>query len=265
MMHEVGTLSLLLQKCTTPICQLSTGVSADTFNEYLKVADTTRRLCLKRFCKAVIWAYSGEYLQRPTQADIQHLLQMHEARHGFHRMLGSLDCMHWAWKSCPKAWHDAYTRGDQGEPTLILKSPLFSDVLDGTAAPVIFEANRHYYQMGYYLCDGLYPEWCCFVKSPPMVTNPNEARFKKMQQSAQKDVERAFGVLQARWKIIRSSAQGIGDFARINLGVLLDIFGDFESINEGALLGIFGVLHSSIKEFCLTSLELCTHQSRSFV
>ncbi|XP_057773379.1 uncharacterized protein LOC131021087 [Salvia miltiorrhiza] len=224
-----------LQKCTSAIRQLATGVSADVFDEYLKVADSTGRLCLKKFCKAVIRAFGAHYLRRPTATDVQRLLRMHEARHGFPGMLGSLDCMHWAWKNCPKAWHGAYTRGDQGEPTLILEavasfdlwiwhaffgvagsnndinvlnqSPLFSDVLGGTAAPVVFHANQREYRMGYYLCDGIYPEWRCFVKSPSMATNPKEARFKKMQESARKDVERAFGVLQARWGIIRCPAR----------------------------------------------------------
>ncbi|XP_057774823.1 uncharacterized protein LOC130993804 [Salvia miltiorrhiza] len=86
----------LLQKCTVAIRQLAiaTGVSADTFDEYLKVADTTRNLCLKKFCRAVIRTYSVEYLRHPTPSS--------ETRHGFSEMLGSLDCMHWAWKNCPK-------------------------------------------------------------------------------------------------------------------------------------------------------------------
>ncbi|XP_057791188.1 uncharacterized protein LOC131008318 [Salvia miltiorrhiza] len=83
-----------------------------------------------------------------------------------------------------------------------------SDVLDGSAAPVIFEVNRRYYQMSYYLCDDIYLEWRCFIKSPPIATNPKEARFKKMQESAGKDIECAFGVFQARWGIIRSPARG---------------------------------------------------------
>ncbi|XP_057785255.1 uncharacterized protein LOC131002806 [Salvia miltiorrhiza] len=62
-----------LQKCTTAIHQLATGVSADTFNEYLKVADTKGCLCLKRFCEAVIRAFGAEYLRRPMQADIGRL------------------------------------------------------------------------------------------------------------------------------------------------------------------------------------------------
>ncbi|XP_057774945.1 uncharacterized protein LOC130993926 [Salvia miltiorrhiza] len=87
-----------LQKYTAAIRQLATGVSEDTFDEYLKVADTTGRLCLKRLCKTVIRAFKAEYLRRPTQADIQRLLQMHKERHGFFGMLGSLDCeraVHW--------------------------------------------------------------------------------------------------------------------------------------------------------------------------
>ncbi|XP_057774941.1 uncharacterized protein LOC130993922 [Salvia miltiorrhiza] len=40
-----------------------------------------------------------------------------------------------------------------------------------------------------------------------MATTPKEARFKKMQESAQKDVERPFAVLQARCGIIRSPAR----------------------------------------------------------
>ncbi|XP_057786162.1 uncharacterized protein LOC131003647 [Salvia miltiorrhiza] len=153
------------------------------FDEYLKVTDSTGRVCLKKFCKAIIRAFRAYYLCRPTSEDVQRLIHMHETRHGFPGMLGSLEELHWAWKNCPKAWHDAYTRG-------------------GTAVPVVFHANQREYQMSYYLCDDIYPKWRCFVKSPPMATNSKEARFKKMQESTRKDVERAFGVLQARWGII---------------------------------------------------------------
>ncbi|XP_057791184.1 uncharacterized protein LOC131008314 [Salvia miltiorrhiza] len=44
----------------------ATGVSADIFDKYLKIVDTTGRLCLKKFCKAVIREYGAEYLRHPT-------------------------------------------------------------------------------------------------------------------------------------------------------------------------------------------------------
>ncbi|KAG6468061.1 hypothetical protein ZIOFF_072627 [Zingiber officinale] len=44
------------------------------------------------------------YMRRSNADDVQRLLQMHDERHGFPGMLGSLDCMHWKWKNCPVAW-----------------------------------------------------------------------------------------------------------------------------------------------------------------
>ncbi|XP_057793511.1 protein ALP1-like [Salvia miltiorrhiza] len=133
------------------------------------------------------------------------------------------------------AWHDAYTLGDQGEPTIILEvvasqelwiwhaffgiagsnndtnvlnqSTLFNDVLSGNEAAVHFLANNSYHTRGYYLTDGIYPDWPVFVKSFAFPSDEKKRRFKVMQEAARKDVERAFGVLQARWGIIRGSSR----------------------------------------------------------
>ncbi|XP_057784880.1 uncharacterized protein LOC131002396 [Salvia miltiorrhiza] len=101
-----------LQKCTVVIRMLANGGAADQYDEYLRIAESTSLECLRRFCRAIIHLFSAEYLRRPTSADCQQLLAMHEAKHGFPGMLGSLDCMHWPWKNCQTAWQDAYTRGD---------------------------------------------------------------------------------------------------------------------------------------------------------
>ncbi|XP_057803461.1 uncharacterized protein LOC131018774 [Salvia miltiorrhiza] len=76
MSHDAGGRDSLtpLQKCKVAIRQLAIGVSADTFDEYLKVADTTGCLCLKRFCRAIIRAYRAEYLRCPKVAEVQRLL-----------------------------------------------------------------------------------------------------------------------------------------------------------------------------------------------
>jgi hypothetical protein len=56
--------------------------------------------------------------------------------------------------------------------------------------------------MGYYLADGIYPEWSAFVKTVPHLTDRKKQYFAKVQVSAREDIERAFGVLQARWGVI---------------------------------------------------------------
>ncbi|KAK1648443.1 hypothetical protein QYE76_066248 [Lolium multiflorum] len=71
------------------------------------------------------------------------------------------------------------------------------------APQVSYEVNGNEYEKPHYLADGIYPDWATLMKS---VRNPNSKktrRFAKMQEACMKDVEREFGVLQARWTIVR--------------------------------------------------------------
>jgi hypothetical protein len=92
-----------LQKCTTSMHMLAYGTPADALDQYLKIGKCTALECLDKFANGIIEVFGGEYLRRPTQEDIEHLLQVNESR-GFLGMLGSIDCMHWRWEKCPLAW-----------------------------------------------------------------------------------------------------------------------------------------------------------------
>ncbi|CAN1302976.1 Protein ALP1-like [Linum perenne] len=224
-----------LQKCTAAIRQLAYGTPADHYDEYLRIGESTAIECLKQFCRCIIEVFGSEYLRKPNSNDVQRLLQLHSEVHGFPGMLGSIDCMHWPWKNCPVAWKGQFTRGDQGVPTIMLEavasqdlwiwhaffgvagsnndinvlnqSPLFNDVLGGYLPDIQFTVNGTTYTKGYYLADGIYPEWATMVKSFAYPEDPKRKKFKKMQEATRKDVERAFGVLQARWAIVHGAAR----------------------------------------------------------
>nr|XP_043611712.1 uncharacterized protein LOC122583361 [Erigeron canadensis] len=65
-----------------------------------------------------------------------------------------------------------------------------------------FYANNNYYKARYDLTDGIYPEYSTFVKTFTDPIDEKRKYFKKKQESARKDIERAFGVLKKRWKVI---------------------------------------------------------------
>ncbi|XP_042977865.1 uncharacterized protein LOC122308659 [Carya illinoinensis] len=77
----------------------------------------------------------------------------------------------------------------------------------GRAPPVNYTINGNDYTMGYYLADGIYPKWQTFVKTIPSPRGNKKKNFVKAQESARKDVERAFEVLQQRFAIIRGPSQ----------------------------------------------------------
>ena len=59
------------------------------------------------------------------------------------------------------------------------------------------------YNRAYYLTDGIYPAWAAFVKSIASPQIQKHKLFAQFQESIRKDVERAFGVLQARFAFLR--------------------------------------------------------------
>jgi hypothetical protein len=63
------------------------------------------------------------------------------------------------------------------------------------------------YTTGYYLADGIYLDWATFVKTIREPGNRAEAEFAKTQEASLKDIDRTFGVLQARFAIVRGPAR----------------------------------------------------------
>ena len=90
-----------LQKMTAAMRMLTYGIAADGADEYIRSAEATNLESCKKFVIKVCEVFGERYLRSPNEEDIARLLAIGEER-GFPGMLGSIDCMHWGWKNCPK-------------------------------------------------------------------------------------------------------------------------------------------------------------------
>src|SRR5207244_13357024 len=54
--------------------------------------------------------------------------------------------------------------GSLNDINVLHKSPLLDNLASGNAPPVQFTVNGHLYDMGYYLADGIYPDWATLIK-----------------------------------------------------------------------------------------------------
>ncbi|XP_015966764.1 uncharacterized protein LOC107490502 [Arachis duranensis] len=105
-------------------------------------------------------------------------------------------------------WHAFFgVSGSNNDINVLDRSPVFDDILNDRALEVNYTINGNNYTMGYYLADGIYPEWATFVKSISKQQGEKRKLFAQYQEEQKKDVERAFGVLQARFAIIRGPAR----------------------------------------------------------
>ncbi|KAK1684571.1 hypothetical protein QYE76_045419 [Lolium multiflorum] len=171
------------QKCTAAIRMLAYGVAGDFVDEYTRMSESTGLEAMYRFCRAVIGAYSGH---SEGCTVILEVVASHDT---------------WI-------WHSFFgMAGSHNDINVLQRSPVFDRLAYGQSPDVDFEINGHHYTKGYYLADGIYPPWATLVKTIRKPNSEQEARFAKEQEAARKDVERAFGILQARWAIVRHPAR----------------------------------------------------------
>lgn len=157
--------------------------------------------------------YGEQYLRSPNVDDVARLLEENAAR-GFPGMLGSLNCMHWAWKTCPTSWVGQYS-GRGGSPSIILEavasydtwiwhayfrlpgsnndinvlhsSNLFANLTEGIALTANYTIQGKDYNTGYYLADGIYPKWSTLVQT---ISQPDESQKTTLCKDARSMSER---------------------------------------------------------------------------
>ncbi|XP_068316294.1 uncharacterized protein [Pyrus communis] len=107
------------QRLTSAFRMLANGCSADSTNNYCRLAETTAIKNLKRFCQAIQAIYRATYLHKLNCEHLKRLLCKAD-KIGFSGMIESLDCMHWEWKNCHTAWASQF-KGRYNKSIIVLK------------------------------------------------------------------------------------------------------------------------------------------------
>ena len=84
-------------------------------------------------------------------------------------------------------WHAFFgLPGSLNDINVLRRSPLFQSLTSGTAPQVEYMVNGNKYTMGYYLADGIYPEWAVFVNTVTAPQSGEDKLFALMQEGARK-------------------------------------------------------------------------------
>ena len=218
-----------------PLKSLAYGVPPHTFMDYYSMSKTCARDCYMQFAMAMKKLYCSEHLRKPTLEDLKNITSLHKSVHrGVDGILGSLDCMHVYWDKCPVAWQGQFKKG-KAKPSIVLEgladynlylwhagfgtagtqndvnvfnlSELCNMILNGELEKLEtqlgpFKVMDFVYDFLIILVDGIYPRYNRFIKAHKEPIGDDEKALTSWQESARKDVERAFGVLQAKFQFM---------------------------------------------------------------
>nr|GEV69411.1 hypothetical protein [Tanacetum cinerariifolium] len=203
-----------LVKYTSVIRQLAYAAAPDSLDEYLQIGEKISRDCLMHFCNGVIELYGEEYLRRPTQTDVEKLYAFHENKHGFH--------------------------GSNNDVNILRQSPILNDLKVGKASEVSFVANDVTYKWGYYLTDGIYPEWVVLMKSisQPRSNDVKRIRYKKRMKQQEKMWNERLAYNGCCLGSLRDAVSGFG--GSISETVFGDVFEAEETEERDIEMGLLG-------------------------
>ncbi|OBZ86628.1 putative nuclease HARBI1 [Choanephora cucurbitarum] len=155
------------QKVASGIRLLAKGSDFDAMDEYFGMSESKFADYFVRFPKAIIKSFGDEYLRKPNADDGQYL-----NRKGKATMVLEAVASYDLW-----IWHYNF-----GSP--------------GSLNDLNFLSNSN-----------LFDDWIAGTISDPPADAPKLVNFVIRQETVRKDVERAFGVLQGRFKILANGAK----------------------------------------------------------
>ena len=255
----------------TVLRMLRTGNSCQQLHDQAGFSKATIAVKFKMAIEAIVSRWGPIFMPDEPDSVVESEILQSMGDRGFIGCAGSFDCTHVTWK-CPKRAQPLF-KGKENDTTVVAQciagpnlycthcfvgsagtnndlTTLRLDgfvhrILNGLTGSHTFTLAGETFHRKYYLADGIYPSWSIFATTIASPVTVGEQRYAKRQESCRKDVERLFGVVKQRFKIIRKGN-------RVNFSeksVLCDI------IRACFILHNIVVLHSSGGMKCVRDME----------
>ncbi len=213
------------------------GVYDDCSNETF-AGESTVASIFKSFLVDYTSKFYDDFVHMPKGDDLLNVLEVYR-KLGFPGCVGSIDCTHITWQACNKNYRFLCV-GKSGFPTLSFQAVVSHDRFVYSISPTFLGATNDLtisrndpstvnmssgyldeieYVLysdtgvpmlckgGYLLCDKGYPRLAMYMAPDVPCITHSQLHWAEYLESVRKDVECFFGVMKARWWLLRNAAR----------------------------------------------------------
>ena len=206
------------------------------FQPYFQSGEETVRIARRAFFHSLCAddEIRSTFFPPLTRERAVQIATRHERIHGVPGHLLNIDCSHIVWKNCPKAWAGAHADKDKNV-SIVLEAGCdydlkfhhaffglpgsnndidvwnlskFKTLMMAAGFATHIEPESPYFigdeafTVLWNTVDGIYPELARFVKTISVPDGSSEEEYVKWQESVRKAIERAFGVIQSKYRCL---------------------------------------------------------------
>jgi hypothetical protein len=213
---------------------LGKGLDLESASEESRIPLATCYSIFKSFCHGFVDEFYDEFVFFPQGEQIQKVNDTY-SKVGFPGACGSMDVTHLRWDACPKDMTNFYKgrypyptvatqaivdhnrrilylselfHGKENDKTITVNDPFCVSVIHGKLSQVEYCLYNEHGQRtrahgGYFIVDGGYQNIACFVDPLSDAITLSEIKWSEYLTSVRKDVECTFGILKARFRILK--------------------------------------------------------------